>query len=535
MFRDGLQGVRVTDRTEQDEPQTRSAKAGSRAKGPAVGVVIRTRDRPLFVVRALASVAAQSYPNWSIALINDGGARRPLEAAIAAFRRHTPLPRGRLAVTHVPRSVGRSEAFNLGLRSLDTEFVTCLDDDDTWNPRFMERLVAFHAETAALVPDLGGVMSMLTAIREDVVTEDGQTRIVELGEDSLPNAFKRTDFFLNPVAYACYRQDVMPVQWMLRRDAALATGGFPPEFNVMEDRAFVTRLLQHWRIAVLDEKLAFHHRRIRRTADTARSVDMNTMDNPSYDWRLYSDLAKLSPQTPADPADPMAVPLPLSRFAHALAGSVLKEMNDETSALWHKINGESGQLGDRLQRIESRLESDRGPDRIEAAGDEVVYSLWDQINSDLGHAIRPGHPFCGRLELSQGFEVPGMLVHAARATRRLTVQLPQTRDWAAVELALADLMVTGRGLRCSVLIAPERGFLFETGLSCWQRDWKGKRSHSFRETHVHACTAGDNILIQRDFPADLLSGAETPKLSLILPRQATDFRLCIRDMVVSLH
>src|SRR5690554_2819739 len=206
---------------------TAEAAAAVTAKGPSVGIVIRTRDRPLFVRRALASVLAQTYPHWRIALINDGGARPALEAAIAETAATAPFPEGALLVEHLPRSTGRSAAFNLGMERLDTDFVACLDDDDTWSPDFLRALVDFHAETAAVVPDLGGVMSRLTAIREEVVDTPGGSQIVALGEDSLPNAFKRNDFFINPIAYSCYRQDVYPVQWMLDRRAAVAAGEHP--------------------------------------------------------------------------------------------------------------------------------------------------------------------------------------------------------------------------------------------------------------------------------------------------------------------
>ncbi|WP_142083451.1 glycosyltransferase family 2 protein [Roseinatronobacter monicus] len=49
---------------------------------PSVGVVIRTKDRPVFVKRALATVMAQDHPNLHVVLINDGGDIAVLRAAL---------------------------------------------------------------------------------------------------------------------------------------------------------------------------------------------------------------------------------------------------------------------------------------------------------------------------------------------------------------------------------------------------------------------------------------------------------------------
>lgn len=508
-----------------------STIVGDAPASARVGIVIRTRDRPLFVRRALASVLAQTYPHWQIALVNDGGARPALEAAVTEVRAAIPIPDSALVVEHLPRSIGRSAAFNLGMARLDTEFITCLDDDDTWSPEFLRALIGFHAETAALVPDLGGVMCRLTAIREEVVEKEGGSTVVTLGEDDLPNAFKRNDFFINPIAYACYRQDVYPVQWMLNRAAAIAAGGFPVEFNVMEDRAFMTRFLQHWRLAVLDQPLAFHHRRVSRRDDRARRVDMNTIDNPSYDWRLFSDLSRMPAHSPADDDAEASAQATLLR---AVASTVLREVNDETSALWHKIDGEAARLREKLEQLENRLSDAAPATPLSADPARLAWSLWDrQGDQEFGHAIAPGHPFTGRFLLSQNFDIPGRLVHVSKLRRRLVVQLPETRDWSAVEIALDGLAEPGGGLRCAFELISDHAFLFETALSINTRDRLGRARHSFVENHVHACPANAHVTVTRDFSSDLLTGDENPKLSIILPRQARNFQFCCRDLIIS--
>lgn len=500
-----------------------------------VGIVTRTRDRPAFVTRALACVLAQTYPDWRLVLVNDGGDAAALDAAITAAGLGRLVASGAVTVMHLPASIGRSAAFNRGAAALGTEFVCCLDDDDTWEPTFLEELLALYDRTLPLAPDLGGVAALVTAIREDLVTEDGAETLVLLGEDELPHAFRRTDFFLDPVAYATYRHDLYPVQWMLRRAEALAVGGFPETFSVMEDRAFLTRFLQRWRLGILDQPLAHHHRRPRRRGDTAQSVVLNTLDNPSYDWRLYADLAKVPLNAPGDAGD--SAPLPAARTAElirAAAATVVKELNDETSALWHKINGEAAALRARIEGLEARLGHVAALPEADAPADARRWSLWDELgDQDAGWSLGVGTPFLERLELSMPESQPGLLMHASPDRRQMVVQIPRTGDWAAVELSLKGLARRHEGLRCELVVSHPAGFLFETALSILARDRLGRKAHRLEEKHVHACPPGGSVRVVRDFPADLLAQTDRPLLSVALPRQALDFRFICHDLVVS--
>ena len=498
------------------------------AEAPRVGIVIRTRDRPLFVTRALQSVLAQTFADWQVVLVNDGGERALLETALAraGLAPHF-APGRRMRALHHPRSVGRSDAFNRGAEALATEFVCCLDDDDTWSPDFLAALVAFFDQTRALAPDLGGVAAQVTAIREDIQTLDGHEVLVPQGEDGLPNSFRRGEFFLNPIAYATYRQDLYPVQWMLNRQAVLAVGGFPSDFNVMEDRAFMTRFLEHWRLAFLDRPLAFHHRRVRRSGDTARSVVLNTLDNPSYDWRLYSDLSRVPVSTPPEaPVTPALL--------RAVAATLLKEVNDETSALWHKLNGESQALNARLDRL---LAPGGGADarlHVQTPHERRHWSLWSALEAgEIGYRLGAGTPFLGRLVVSMPETPPGLAVHGSASERRLMLQVPRTGDWCALELDLAGLAPAGQGLRIEALLSVFEGALIESGLSIFTRDGRGKRAHRFHEVHVHACAPGGVLRLTRDLTAADLALGEEPKFSLALPRQALNFRLTCHDLVVS--
>lgn len=499
---------------------------------PRVGVVIRTKDRELFVTRALRTVLDQTYSDWKVTLVNDGGDAETLTAAIEAAGLAEHFSSGKMNRLDMQKSVGRSDAFNHGAKSLSTQFVCCLDDDDCWAPEFLETLVALYDKTAVSVPDLRGVAAQVTAVREEIVEQDGVEQIVPLGTDELPLSFRRTDFFLNPIAYATYRHDLYPVQWMLDRESVLDVGGFPSDFNVMEDRAFMVRFLENWRLAICDKPLAFHHRRVHRHTDADQSAAMNTLDNPSYDWRFYADLSKIEVNSPPDNSTPSGART--DAMIRAAAGTVIKELNDETSALWHKINGEAAHLRSRIDALETRMGAAPTVSQIETEQNERCWSLWDHITPhDIGYELDVGTPFLDRFSLSMANKQPGQLLHGSPGNKQLIIQIPNTEDFAAVEISLDGLFNPHGTLRCELILASQGGYLFQTALSVWQRDRLGRTSHQFLESHVHHCPAGHNSLITRHFPSDLITRAQTPKLSIILPRQAQNFRLEIQDLVIS--
>ena len=519
-------------------------------KVATVGVVIRTKDRPVFVLRALRSVADQMFQDWRIALVNDGGNTIALDAALADTELSGCLAE-RIIRLDLSPGVGRSAAFNRGVQALETEFVTCLDDDDTWAPEFLSALVSFYRETSSNVPDLGGVLSQAKALCEEVQeTPEGQ-RVSIIGEDDLPAAFKRPEFFINPLAYACYRQDFYPVQWLLRRDAVLAVGGFPENFDVMEDRAFMNRFLARNRLAVLERPLAYHHRRVSRSKDKERSIHLNTLDNPSYDWRFFADLAR--------PGFDLEARAQEAEVLFSVSSALLAEMNYETSAIWQKVNGEARALEARLDSLKTEIIASVAPeaepaeipalpaseDRSPSVSTEPqmrdlaipyekrAYDLWRLFPAqDHAQHVVPGVRFAKRLELSHNGSQQGLLLHISPSKQQLELQIPDTGDWSAFELALDDLILPGCGLRCHVVLSSIEGYLFETALAYLAPSSAESSRHMLEDFKVHACHAQQCSVLSRTIDAAWLERVKNPKLSIVLPRNARNFRFVCNNIVV---
>jgi glycosyltransferase involved in cell wall biosynthesis len=103
-----------------------------------VSVVIPTRNRPELVLRAVASVAGQTYRNLEIIVVIDGPDSQT-EAALRA------IADSRLRVLALPESLGGSDARNAGVAAADGKWIAFLDDDDEWLPEKLDRQLKHSA------------------------------------------------------------------------------------------------------------------------------------------------------------------------------------------------------------------------------------------------------------------------------------------------------------------------------------------------------------------------------------------------------
>ncbi len=111
---------------------------------PLVSLVVRTVNRPHYLVECLESIELQSYPNIQIVLVNDGG---PSIRSVVDSVRLTKT----LELIELPRNVGRSASGNVGLSAARGEFVGFIDDDDIFYPTHVEVLVDQLLQSRALV------------------------------------------------------------------------------------------------------------------------------------------------------------------------------------------------------------------------------------------------------------------------------------------------------------------------------------------------------------------------------------------------
>lgn len=123
-----------------------------------VAVIVRTKDRPYFLRRALADIAAQSFVDAEVIVVNDQGDR----AVVAEVVDASPIA-GRVRVLHTTAPGGRCAAANAGLRATGAPYVVLHDDDDRWHPDFLTRTVAL----LEVSPEDAGVMVATEIVFEE--------------------------------------------------------------------------------------------------------------------------------------------------------------------------------------------------------------------------------------------------------------------------------------------------------------------------------------------------------------------------------
>lgn len=216
-----------------------------------VSIIMRTKDRALLLPRALQSVLAQTFTDWRLYLVNDGGDVATLEKGLASFR---DAFTNRLSLIHHAASLGMEAASNAGLSSASGRFFAIHDDDDRWDATFLSRTVAFldAPENASYI----GVATGCDVVQERI--EDGRIKTVA----QFPWVY-----FRPPITYgAMLERNQMPPITLLLRHALLARiGGYNEALPVLGDWEFILRALTIGDIGALEERLAFYHHRL--TAD----------------------------------------------------------------------------------------------------------------------------------------------------------------------------------------------------------------------------------------------------------------------------
>ncbi|MDO5533038.1 MAG: glycosyltransferase family 2 protein [Propionibacteriaceae bacterium] len=304
-----------------------------------VSIVMRTKDRPVLLARALADVAAQTFTAWELIVVNDVGAPAPVDAAVAALEASV---RERVRVLHRTESVGMESASNAGLAVASGEYACIHDDDDTWAPEFLERTVA-HLDAH---PDDVGVVVRTQIVRErvdgDRITETGRDEFwPELPAISLSDLLRTNRF--------------VPIQLLYRRAVHDTIGPFNEGLRVVGDWDFHLRLLRRHTVGLIDETLAFWHHR------------------EAADGALANSVAALDEHARAD----------LLLRDEQLKDAVAERGLGELLYLTRYLQGQFDHLHQRLNHIEHRL------DEIEAGVRSSAEDAARRQGGPLGRLRRP--------------------------------------------------------------------------------------------------------------------------------------------------
>ena len=189
---------------------------------PTVAILVRTKGRPRFLSRALENIAQQTFTDYTVCVINDGGDEQAARAVIE----ESPLDSGHVQLLTAGGNM--EAASNAGLTATVSKYVAIHDDDDLWAPEFLERTVAALEESGALM--------CTTRIVERYEREnaDGEFEVYEerIFHDSLPSVGLQFLFRTNRT---------VPIGILYRRSLHELVGFYDESLPVVGDWEFNMR------------------------------------------------------------------------------------------------------------------------------------------------------------------------------------------------------------------------------------------------------------------------------------------------------
>lgn len=299
---------------------------------PTVAVLVRTKDRPRFLRRALANIAEQTFTDYTVCVINDGGdesaTRAILQASPLAHLLEGDAPRLMLLTT----GGGNMEAAsNAGLAATDSEFVAIHDDDDLWAPEFLERTVGALRASEALI------CSTRVVERYERETPEGEFEVYEerIFHDGLPG-------FGLQFLYRTNR--TVPIGILYRRRLHELVGFYDESLPVVGDWEFNLRAAAVTEVLLVDEPLAYWSLRPEADGAEANSVQRQA-EHARFDASVRARAIRDDLQSGGRPG-------PYLYQAHLMADLERRVVDG------HDLTRESldllRSLGERLERIEAR-------------------------------------------------------------------------------------------------------------------------------------------------------------------------------------
>lgn len=344
---------------------------------PTVAVLVRTKDRPRFLRRALANIAEQTFTDYTVCVINDGGdesaTRAILQASPLAHLLEGDAPRLMLITT----SGGNMEAAsNAGLAATDSKFVAIHDDDDLWAPEFLERTVGALRASEALI------CSTRVVERYERETPEGEFEVYEerIFHDGLPG-------FGLQFLYRTNR--AVPIGILYRRRLHELVGPYDESLPVVGDWEFNLRAAAVTEILLVDVPLAYWSLRPQADGAEANSVQRQA-EHARFDASVRARAIRDDLQSGGRPG-------PYLYQAHLMADLERRVIDG------HNLTRESldllRSLGERLERIEARqaamdarqreLEARLTADRSRGRG--ALRALRSAVRS-LAHRARSATP-----------------------------------------------------------------------------------------------------------------------------------------------
>ena len=205
----------------------------SESPRPRVSVVIPTYNAARSIEQTIASVAAQTFRDIEIIVVDDTS-RDNTETVTRRALSETGLPHKFVLLAE---NSGPAHARNVGVRQASGEFIAFLDSDDIWLPQKLERQVALLDDNP---------QAKLCGCQAAWI--DGDGNVVSLLFTGLPSVM--ADGW-KQLLWDCY----IATPCALVRRADLGTAPFNPVLRVGEDRDLWIRIAKKGSVVLVQDVL----------------------------------------------------------------------------------------------------------------------------------------------------------------------------------------------------------------------------------------------------------------------------------------
>ena len=111
-----------------------------------VSIIVPVYNVEKYIRETIACVAAQTYPNWELLLVEDGSSDGSLAAIESCMEERGD---SRIRLIRQPSNMGAARARNRGVEEARGRYIAYLDADDLWVPRKLEKELRFMEERGA--------------------------------------------------------------------------------------------------------------------------------------------------------------------------------------------------------------------------------------------------------------------------------------------------------------------------------------------------------------------------------------------------
>lgn len=242
---------------------------------PRVSIVVRTKDRPLLLRRALASISAQTFQDWEAVIVNDGGDPATVDALLAELDASVSA---RFRPLHHERSRGRWPAANAGVTNSTAPLLVLHDDDDTWHPDFLAATVA-HLDSAPAENGVAGRIEVIIEAEHDGVMVESDRYLLE--------SHNREILLTDLLDFNRF----VPIGFVYRRELHERVGLYDESLPAAGDWAFNLAVVTLGPVRYVSEQpLAYWHQRPHVRGVTGNSVHAATEDH-DFANRAFRDQA----------------------------------------------------------------------------------------------------------------------------------------------------------------------------------------------------------------------------------------------------